>query len=183
MKMSKNSDKHFLYNNYIIIMYLPPCRHCISFCDWWLASGEDISEQTPRYPHQFIRSILCYCHYHILLFIWSCEWWSVHLVYSVTIVIPYYYSGKLWRGFWFGEFGQSLNFPIKLAASKAIMFILLVLLLTNIKNDTCAGFQSEVSISISTVFVYHLPPSPGSVSGVTLSPSLLEMGYVSMRTK
>ena len=40
-----------------------------------------------------------------------------------------------------------------------------------------AGFQSEASIGISTVFVCHLPPSPGSVSGVSLSSSLLEMGY------
>ena len=59
------------------------------------------------------------------------------------------------------------------------MFILPVLLLTNIKNDNSdiyAGFQSEASISISIIFVCHLPPSPGRVSGVTLSPSLLEMG-------
>ena len=77
---------------------------------------------------------------------------------------------------------------LKLAKQGYYVYITGILLLTNIKNDndnndTCAGFQSEASISISTVFVYHLPPSPGSVSGVTLSPSLLEMGYVSMRTK
>ena len=60
------------------------------------------------------------------------------------------------------------------------MFILPVLPLTNIKNDNSdiyAGFQSEASIRISIIFVCHLSPSPGRVSGGTLSPSLLEMGY------
>jgi hypothetical protein len=42
----------------------------------------------------------------------------------------------------------------------------------------CVGFQSEASVAISTVFVCYLPPSSGGVSGVPLSSTLLEMGYV-----
>jgi hypothetical protein len=42
----------------------------------------------------------------------------------------------------------------------------------------CVGFQSEASVAISTVFVCCLPPAPGGVPSLPLSPTLLEMGYV-----
>ena len=40
----------------------------------------------------------------------------------------------------------------------------------------CAGFQSETPTDSSAVYVCYLSSAPGSVSGITLSPTQLEMG-------
>ena len=41
-----------------------------------------------------------------------------------------------------------------------------------------AALQSEIPIDISTLFVCYLSPAPGTIPGVTLPLTQLEMGYV-----